>query len=129
MECSDFVIALVVKVSDLDCNDGTVSLGDGCLSVMFLKKVSCSKELNGSKDGGWWPCVVKDDGWLLDKGIGGNDTGCCIASSIGVVVSFSGTVAKALGLIPEKADVCLGGSSKWVRPAFSNIDTEFVDES
>ena len=48
MECSDFDIALVVKVSDLDCNDGTVSLGDGGLSVMFLKNVSCSKELNGS---------------------------------------------------------------------------------
>ena len=129
LECSDFDIALVVKVSDLDCNDGTVSLGDGGLSVMFLKNVSCSKELNGSKDDCFWTCVANDEEWLLVKGIGGNDMGCCIASSIGVVVSFSGTVAKALGLIPENADVCLGGSSKWVRPAFSNMDAECVDES
>ena len=129
LECSDLDIALVVKVSDLDCNDGTVSLGDGGRSVIFLKNVSCSKELNGSKDDCFWTCVPNDEEWLLVKGIGGNDMGCCIASSIGVVVSFSGTVAKALGLIPENADVCLGGSSKWVRPAFSNIDAECVDES
>ena len=123
--CSDFVIALVVvKISDFDCN-GTASLGDGGLSVIFLKNVSCSNELNGSRDG-CFCCIVV---WLLVKGRGGNDIGCCIVSSIGVVVSFSGTVAKALGLIPENADVCLGGGSKWVRPAFTNIDAVFGDES
>ena len=130
LECSDFVIALVVDVSsDFGWKDGTVSLGDGGFSVMFLKNVSCSNELNGSKDGGFCAVIIDDDVWLLDTGMYGNDIGCCIASSIGVVVSFSGTVAKALGLIPENADVCLGGSSKWVRPAFSNIDAECDDES
>ena len=57
----------------------------------------------------------------------GKDAGWDI-SSIGVVVSFSGTVANVLGLMPEKADETLGVGSKCVRPAFTNIDAECADD-
>ena len=61
--------------------------------------------------------------------MGGNEAGCCNDSSIGVVASFSRTVGKVLGLIPENVDGCLCVGSKWVRPAFTNIDAECADES